>query len=545
MGSRSQPLGSAKLNTSTEIARKVPEARPWSLVALLVAILFTTGIRLWLLFNSLVPFNSDEAIVGLMARHILDGARPIFFYGQAYMGSLDAWLIAASFRLIGEGLIGIRVVQIALYVAFLVTTWLVARRFYGREVAAWAVLLASLPPVLVLTYTSATLGGYGETLFLGNLVLLFGYRTLSSGIQAGNLEYGLLGLIGGLAYWTLGIAGVYLAPVAILHLTSFSKAKLTKYSLGLLGFAVTSSPWWLANFRLGGEAMAALTTGYPITSSVWQRLLGLVALGIPALLGLRFPWSPTYVSLPLIFLGTILHAGIIAHSIHRWRTGKTGLSLGSRLLLIMGAVFLAAFLGTQFGIDSTGRYLLPLYLPLVLAGGHFIRSASEWRKGAGYLVLGAFMLSSLAGVKQAIESGDGLTTQFDPISRFDNAHDDLLVRFLQAEGYATGYSNYWVAYRLAFLTDEAITLAPALPYKDHLSYTPRDDRIEGYRQAADSSDRVVYITTLHPRLDGLLRDGFVSAGAEFRETQMGPYHVFYDLDKAVRPERFGFGEESP
>jgi hypothetical protein len=37
-----------------------------------------------------VPLNSDEAVVGLMARHILDGKRPVFYYGQAYMGSLDA-----------------------------------------------------------------------------------------------------------------------------------------------------------------------------------------------------------------------------------------------------------------------------------------------------------------------------------------------------------------------------------------------------------------------------------------------------------------------
>ena len=37
------------------------------------------------------PFNSDEAVVGLMAKHISQGARPVFFYGQVYMGSLDAF----------------------------------------------------------------------------------------------------------------------------------------------------------------------------------------------------------------------------------------------------------------------------------------------------------------------------------------------------------------------------------------------------------------------------------------------------------------------
>jgi hypothetical protein len=49
-----------------------------------------------------VPFNADEAIVALMARHILQGERPIFFYGQAYMGSLDAYLVALGFLLFGQ-----------------------------------------------------------------------------------------------------------------------------------------------------------------------------------------------------------------------------------------------------------------------------------------------------------------------------------------------------------------------------------------------------------------------------------------------------------
>jgi len=30
-----------------------------------------------------MPFDSDEAILLLMARHILQGERPLFFYGEA------------------------------------------------------------------------------------------------------------------------------------------------------------------------------------------------------------------------------------------------------------------------------------------------------------------------------------------------------------------------------------------------------------------------------------------------------------------------------
>jgi hypothetical protein len=53
--------------------------------------------KLVLLAFGAVPFNGDEAIVALMARHILQGERPVFFYGQAYLGATDAWLAALSF----------------------------------------------------------------------------------------------------------------------------------------------------------------------------------------------------------------------------------------------------------------------------------------------------------------------------------------------------------------------------------------------------------------------------------------------------------------
>ena len=45
----------------------------------------TLVLRLWLILTAAAPFNSDEAVVGLMARHINQGARPLFFYGQSVL----------------------------------------------------------------------------------------------------------------------------------------------------------------------------------------------------------------------------------------------------------------------------------------------------------------------------------------------------------------------------------------------------------------------------------------------------------------------------
>ncbi len=104
--------------------KSIPYLSGW-MIGLVGAVLAATALKLGVLAVEAVPFNADEAIVALMARHILQGDYPLFFYGQAYMGSLDAFLVALVFRLIGFEVWGIRLVQILLYAGTLLTTgWL-------------------------------------------------------------------------------------------------------------------------------------------------------------------------------------------------------------------------------------------------------------------------------------------------------------------------------------------------------------------------------------------------------------------------------------
>ena len=47
-------------------------------------------------------FDSDQAIVGLMAKHLAEGrAFPVFLYGQTYMLGVEAWLAAPLFAIAG------------------------------------------------------------------------------------------------------------------------------------------------------------------------------------------------------------------------------------------------------------------------------------------------------------------------------------------------------------------------------------------------------------------------------------------------------------
>ena len=144
-----------------------------------LSLIAAVALKIWLLVNDSIPFNADEAIVALMARHILNGERPLFFYGQAYMGSLDAWLIAAGFAIFGAHVWVVRFVQLLLYMLLLASTAWLGRLVFGSwKTGMVAVWLLAIPTVNVTLYTTASLGGYGEALLVGNLILITGLLIL-------------------------------------------------------------------------------------------------------------------------------------------------------------------------------------------------------------------------------------------------------------------------------------------------------------------------------------------------------------------------------
>jgi 4-amino-4-deoxy-L-arabinose transferase-like glycosyltransferase len=509
---------------------------------LLGALILAAGLKAVLLALKVVPFNSDEAVVALMARHILQGARPVFFYGQAYMGSLDAWLVALAFRLVGEGVLAVRLVQAALYLLYLATLWALARRLLGMPRApALAVWLAAVPPVLVTTYTTLSLGGYGEILVLGNLILLVGYEVVWGRWSGSWAAWLLLGVAGGLAFWTLGMAGVYLLPVAVLGLLKLGFKPWPRYLLGLAGFALGSAPWWWVNFLQRGASLEVLLKSSLPPSTLLTNLTVFCLFGLPSVLGLRPPWSPAYPPLPLLFASLVLYLSMTLYLASASRRRELPAASGVKWLfglLILGLCALMIF--TNYGIDVTGRYYLPLYLPLVLGMAVFIAAAWARRPAWGMALLALALLLNTVETARVAASPAQFTDQFTEITIFDNRHDTALIDFLKQEGELRGYTNYWVSFRIAFLSQEEILYAARLPYKADLYYNPANDRYPPYSAAVEQSQRVAYITTKHPMLDHVIRQRFTELGVDFLETQIGDFHVFYRLSRVVRPEEIGF-----
>jgi len=517
---------------------------PWGLALPLAVVL---GLKALLLAWGAFPFNADEAVVGLMARHILQGERPVFFYGQAYLGSLDAWLIAAGFSVAGVHVWVIRAVQAGIYLLTVATSYAFALRATGSRMAAWtAAMLLAVPTVGVTLYTTVSLGGYGEALILGNLILLSSL-SLRARPQRRRLWFAW-GLLGGLGLWVFGLILVYslaTLPFVASGLISRKGARHRRVAVlaAALGAIVGAAPWlgWALDHglgalvtELGGSAISgASPAGW--LAAIGSHLMNLLLFGPTVMMGLRPPWSVEVLAWPLVPLALIFWLGALGWAgMRRFRLGDD--RAAGKLLLAVVAILLAGFVLTPFGADPSGRYFLPVYVVMAVFGGawltHLRRVRGRVWAGAA---LGSVLLFNLVSTIQAARPmSPRLTTAFDPVAQVDASCLPELAAFLEANGETRGYTNYWVAYPLAFISNEQLVFIPTLPYHQDFRYTPRDDRYPPYDEQVSTSTRVAYITTHHPDLDDALSGAFRLRGVAFREKWIGPYHVFYDLSRAVR-----------
>jgi len=524
------------------------------LIAISSLIILLIVERLVMLYFDVFPFNSDEAIVGLMARHILLGERPIFFYGQAYMGSLDAFLVAFAFKIFGIHIWVIRLVQIFLYSLTLIFFYMfVIIAFDDDRIAFFSTLLMVIAPINVVLYTTVSLGGYGEAFLIGVVSYYISIKLLkyfqSSKIirKIDYLRLFLLGLICGLGLWTNAISLIFSIPSLIFVLASLFQIKVkTKVLIKIvllegLGFLLGSFLWWFSFItgmnaqifnELAGNAVAVEKVGF--FSKAINHLISFILFAPTVTIGLRPPWSIQPISLwfaPFVigFWVLILYL-IVKYFKLLNEIGKKAIFLTS----ISGLILISGFIFSSFGVDPSGRYFLPLTFLLAIFGGVVI--GQQVKSILFKILISIVLIFYVYGYISLSMQQPKITTQFYSPAVINHEKIYELSEFLTEKGEHYGYTNYWVAYPLAFISDETIISTPALPYHLDLRYTSRDDRYPPYHQKVRESGKVFYITTNNPALDNLIIENLNNKTIKYKYIEIGDYHVFYDLSEAILPE---------
>lgn len=544
---------------------KIVRRNDWHTLLLIAAILSAIALKVALLMADVIQMNADEAIVALMARHILKGARPIFFYGQAYMGSLDALLVALGFRFFGEHVAVIRGLQVLLYVMTIITTYMLGKEVYrSSAVGVLAAWFLAIPTVNMTLYTTVSLGGYGEAILLGNSILLLTLWIANSIKEKKRYFLSLFlffwGVLCGFGFWVFGMTLVYSIP-SFVYLGYYLVRNARKQQedsikfiefirllmVIVVGVMLGSLPWFFYAFQygfqslvseLGGSAIASVEN-IPWIKNFFMHIINFLLFGIPVIIGLRPPWGTSWLAMPLLPLAMIFWSFVVVYTFGRLR-----FSIKNRdaLMLLLGvcATLIAGFIMTPFGADPSGRYFLPIGIIISLMGASAIHSMqARWQRWA-WGVFGIILVYNLWGTIQCARVyPPGITTQFDAITQINHDFDKDLIDFLLSEGERTGYTNYWVAYPLAFHSCEQLIFVPRLPYHQDFRYTDRDNRYKEYEAIVNASPKVAYITTNHPQLNQYLRNKFTELGIHWKEKYIGDYQIFYALSSAIRPQQLG------
>ena len=464
-------------------------------VVIVVALVVGASLRVWFLFN--VPVSSDEAVAGLMAHHFLQGHANAFFWGQPF-GGVEPWLVAGAFAVAGQSTWTLSLLPVVLSAVAAVLVWRVTRRFVADpRIAALAGAMAWATP-LAFVYQSTVEGGYrGAVLICGLAVLLFSLRMLDG--RGHYLEFVGLGVFAGVGWWALPESVYLFLPAgliligAIVTSTVGDKAWWWARHLGvaIASFVVADSPWLWDNLRSG---FASLQSGKfpgatgPENHGFRSRLSIFFHSALPLQLNLRRVLSGIWLVNGPSRLHTVamylLSAGVIVIVVGA--LVLCGLRGGRAWALVAALVAFPILVALQPGTWDWlgGRY--EVYLGPILA----IAVATAVAELAHRLTRPAAHSASLAtsqsgenrlarGIFAVLVVGALITTMVDFHLSWNGSFANYFKAWgnpnqaaistaaqLEAKGVKYGYGDYWLAYKLDFVSGEHLNITTIAPDPD-------------------------------------------------------------------------------
>ncbi|GHO43778.1 hypothetical protein KSX_19410 [Ktedonospora formicarum] len=477
---------------------------------MLALVILASLIRFLLIAYHWPTTNSDEGVIDLMALHIAyRGEHPIFYYGQAYLGSLEAHLAAPFVLLFGPSVFSVRLLLIALYALFLVLLYNLASRLYTRKLALFSVLLLSFGSLDMILQQLKAFGRYPDILVLNTLLLLLAsHLALTSPLASpAPRRWGLfflMGLLSGIAIWTDQITLPFVG-CALLLLALFCRRELRGWGLGLLlvGLLIGIGPMIYANLTspLGNNSLNAILNVNGAMANEMaaknipsvRRFVGSLLFALPAATGFNQLCSPNQLPLfgpatPTMLACTLTHGlwslgylglGGIATTqalISAWRlrpreTTLTELAPSDyrhlviectrlALLLSAGSILALYTLSASAAVNPgpTSRYLFSmcLALPALLwplwRGLLPLTWPTLWRARA----LFTLRIATLLFILSMLVVGTVRTFEDVPNAQETFQKQENLINYLLSHKKTRIYSDYWTCNRLIFQTTEQI-----------------------------------------------------------------------------------------
>jgi hypothetical protein len=449
------------------------------LIAVVTASALVVGVllRLWLIFHR--PLGSDEAIVGLMAGQILHGHFSAFYWGQVYGGG-EAYVVAGTFAIFGSSSWALEGTAVVLSMAAAVLTWrIVLRLVEDPMLAALSGALVWAAPLTVLSNSTLEYGFRGLTMACGLGLLLMAFRILDGARSL--VDFALLGLAAGIGWWSSPEITYFLLPASVLVAVAAFRAHdqagvvvrwWPRLGVALVTASIGALPWVWANVASGWQSIRDNSVTVPVGSPDYGgRVRIVIEFMLPMLMGFRRMITGQWlghVALSLLLLSLFLAVIALALALCLRRGLKGG--------VVAGAVLVMPFLmslspATFFWRD--GRYAVFLFplLAMALAIGasegsamvqRRIRAAPTryWAAGVLSAVTVPCVILCILGFGSNMVWIDG-TVGFSSAWGNPDGPTRQAISRLEASRATVGYADYWVSYRLDFLSHNALVFSPA------------------------------------------------------------------------------------
>lgn len=507
---------------------------------LLALVVVAIVLRITLISLNWPTTNSDESVIDLMALHIaFRGEHPIFYYGQSYLGSLEAHLAAPFIWLFGPSVFTVRLLLVTLFALFLILLYALTSKLYSRKLALFSVSLLSFGSLDMLIQELKAFGRYPDILVLSaSLLLLTTHLALTTHTSALTIRRRLLflleGMLCGLAIWTDQITLPFVG-LSLLLLLVFCRQEFRDWNLvGLLGgFLLCISPMIYYNTLAPithntfndiinvNKVMADEMAAHHI--SPWRSLVGSLLFGLPAITGFNPACPPD--NLPLFgpttavtitcsvtqglwSLGYLALWGsaIVMAVTSLWRQWPRQVPLAKSpvyrtlvlealrlaLLLSAGAILLLYTLSASSAVNPgpTARYLLSMCvaLPAILwplwRGIETLTLPEKPRVRLFFFVRVGVLLCILV----MLIVGTIRTFADTPNAQAAHQRQQILVSYLLSHQKTRIYSEYWTCNRLIFASDEHI-LCSNLDY----NLGPGQDRYPAYTTMVEQAPSPAYV----------------------------------------------------
>ena len=414
-------------------------------------------------------FDSDQAVYGLMAKHLAEGrAFPVFMYGQTYLLGVESWLAAPVFLVTGASVAALKFPVLVINVAIA----LLLIRIFTREVGLgpWLALMATLFFVLPAPGTAAQFVEAGGGIIEPSLYVVLIWLTRNHpnwcGVVVGigflNREFSIY-----------GVAALLVIDAA--HRVLFTREGIVRW---LKMFRTAAEVWlvvtWIKQYssaagpgtspldlyqqtpgdnlgnlwnrvcidadKLAAGVSAGLTTHLPRLFGMTLERLREYGIDSNATQGL--PWGG--VLLIGLFAIPIVRVAMTLVGERRWRPEYDACAY----LVLVGLFSFAAFTMLRCGVIGTMRYELLSVIGATGLAAWYLRIE---RVRSVAIVWSALMLAWVAGT-----SAGHVRLWAEYVTHPPAGVKLTVIRQLEMERIRYAYADYWLAYYISFLTKERI-----------------------------------------------------------------------------------------